>query len=136
MDEIEKLMNAQRAEISDLTSQEMNDLLEGTHGRILRRRRTRQVLGALPVMAALLLVLMNVAPLGNPELELTGEVFLAGWEHEMSVTIPVEMDEAQEDQLYEEALEYILDHEYALLESEGILEVSELIDLETFLKEV
>ena len=139
MDKITKLIrDGQSGEMPE-PQLNVESIVQGVQSRIHRRTLRRKTFYSSPVVILLVLAVMVLFPDNEDALSLPGdELLMAGWEDTWTESQLLELDELDEQYLYDESVDYLTDDQYSsyMIETEELIETDGIEDFISYLEEV
>ncbi len=138
MDKVENFISNGLSSVDDVAKLDIDALISGTHTRIKKRAVQRKLMYSSPVVVLLLLMVMAIFPKQGTNAPLPeGELFMAGWEYTWTETEANKLEDAREEELYEQSVDYLFDEPYYsyISDAEVLLDENDLEALVVYLKE-
>ncbi|NQV50669.1 MAG: hypothetical protein HQ507_09235 [Candidatus Marinimicrobia bacterium] len=138
MDKVENFISKGLSSVDDVAKLDIDALISSTHTRIKKRAVQRKFIYSSPVVVLLLLMVMAIFPNQGKDAPLhEGELFMAGWEYTWTETEENKLEDAREEELYEQSVDYLFDEPYYsyISDAEVLLDETDLEALVVYLKE-
>ncbi|NQV29587.1 MAG: hypothetical protein HQ508_01750 [Candidatus Marinimicrobia bacterium] len=138
MDKVEKFIEEElfHDKIGNL---DIDGLISATHTKIKTRSIRRKMIYSSPIVILLLLLVITIFPgRGTVTPSAEGELYVAGWEYTWTETGESLFEDARNQELYEQSIDYLFDEPYYTYtnDAEMLLDENDLEALLVFLKEV
>ncbi|MCF6238857.1 MAG: hypothetical protein L3J79_08620 [Candidatus Marinimicrobia bacterium] len=139
MDNLEKMIKEEFTSNEPMPELDLDRVLNGVHSKIKKRAVRRKMLLSVPLALLFVMVVVAILPEADADLANPGsELLMAGWEDSWTNGQGMIFDDINDNQLYEQSIDYLIDENFFsyLAEGDELLNDTDLKALIGYLEEV